>query len=175
MSARRYRSPLIASGVVAILIVLGIVLALVVSSNSSSAKKVRVPDVTGQKQDAALALLGQDGFSTQTTSESNAQTSSGEIVRTMPPAGSEAAPHSTVVVVVSSGPTAAAKPVTVPKVAGMSFSDALTTLGAQGLTTSVSTQPSSTTPSGSVIATNPPAGSRVPAHSAVTVVVSSGP
>ena len=73
-----------------------------------------VPDVRGLTQVDATQRLANAGFRVAATSESSSSVPSGQVIRTQPAAGSEAARDSTVTLVISSG----AKQATVPDVVG---------------------------------------------------------
>jgi len=79
----------------------------------------------------------------------------------------------------SPSPTASTSPtvsmVVVPSLRGVSLTDAQQILQSQGLTWTVSTQVSSDFPAGTVISSNPAADSRVPAGTAVNLVVATAP
>jgi serine/threonine-protein kinase len=72
-------------------------------------------------------------------------------------------------------PSSGQSEVTVPDVAGLSPSDATNQLGRIGLETTVVDEPSDLTPEGLVTRSAPPASSRIPAGSRVTIYVSTGP
>ena len=76
-------------------------------------------------------------------------------------------------------PTASTSPpvtmVVVPSLRGVSLSDAEQILQSQGLNWTVSTRVSSEFPAGTVIESNPPAESRVPAGTEVNLVVATAP
>ena len=78
----------------------------------------------------------------------------------------------------SPAPSSASPPVTmvvVPSLRGVSLSDAEQILQSQGLNWTVSTRVSSEFPAGTVIESNPPAESRVPAGTEVNLVVATAP
>jgi serine/threonine-protein kinase len=84
------------------------------------------------------------------------------------------APYGSVITIaISKGPP----PLPVPNVAGSgsSYSAAVATLQAAGLTPSESREYSTTVPAGQVVGTTPPVGTTVPHGSPVVVVVSAGP
>jgi beta-lactam-binding protein with PASTA domain/tRNA A-37 threonylcarbamoyl transferase component Bud32 len=133
---------------------------------------VRVPRVTGLKQQDAEDTLTGAGFKVGAIDQQNSDTvPSGIVMSQDPKAGDDAAQGATVNLVVSSGK----EQVTIPDEAGKDEAAAANDLGRVGLQTSTTQQPSTTVPSGKVISTNPAAGTQVDKGSSVTLIVSSGP
>jgi eukaryotic-like serine/threonine-protein kinase len=135
------------------------------------AAKVRVPNVTGDTQQAAIATLRRAGLTPVSSSAASATVPSGQVIGQSPARGSRVTRGTHVSVVVSSGPASAA----VPQVEGLSAASAADKLRAAGFKPSTQRQSSASVAAGRVIATSPPAGSVQQTGSAVTVLVSSGP
>jgi eukaryotic-like serine/threonine-protein kinase len=154
-------------GGVLLLAILGAALALALTA----ASKVAVPAVTGLPQAQAEARLARAGLKANSSQTPSTTVAVGTVVSQTPSAGSEAKKGSRVVIVVSTGPSS----VELPNVVGLSGSQAMAKLQSLGLRPSTQSQPSTTVKQGVTISTNPAAGTPVPVHSAVTVVVSSGP
>src|SRR6478609_3433224 len=133
---------------------------------SAGPAPIIVPDVSGKSQVDATQVLANAGFRVAATTESSANVPSGNVIRTQPAAGSEAAKDSTITIVISSGP----KQVTVPDVVGQSESSATSTLEGAGLKVSVVTVTSPGS-AGRVISQTPPGGTKANAGSTVTITV----
>jgi len=171
-AARRRRRRWI---VVAIAVALGAIAGLALTRDRTS----EVPTVTGQQLNIAINLLQQDGFEV------------GEIARVQ-----RAAPKNLVLeqdptreasldcsfltffcskpkvaLTVSAGPGQAE----VPRLSGLSRSEAKRSLDQAGFGAAFVTASSSSVPSGDVISTDPPGGTTAKRGSLVTVTVSSGP
>ena len=140
---------------------------LVISSGPPTAG---VPDVTGQPQTAAANRLGQAGFQVRTTNEASDSVTSGNVIRTDPAAGADAAQGSTVTIVVSTGPDRVA----VPDVVGDSQSTAEQAISGAGLSVSVQKVASGPTNAGIVSGQSPGAGTQVNPGSTVTIQVGDG-
>jgi serine/threonine-protein kinase len=137
---------------------------------SAGPAPVAVPDVTGMNQVDATQQLANAGFRVAATSESSSDVPSGQVIRTVPPAGSPQPRGSAITLVVSSGP----KQVTVPDVVGASESSASASLRDAGLSVDVVTV---TSPSnaGRVISQSPSGGTRTNAGSTVTITIGAIP
>lgn len=135
---------------------------------SSGKPKVPVPDVAGKDATEAANILGQQGFRVRTQREPSDTVAEGSVIRTDPPAGSEAEKGSTVTIVVSSGPAE----VEVPSVVGMTEADATATLEGAGFQVVVQNQTViDAADVGRVIDQSPNAGTRAPRGSTVTITV----
>jgi len=132
-----------------------------------------VPNVVGLMQAAASSTITGAGLTVgAVTQQSSTSIASGRIISETPTVGADVAPGSAVNLVASSGPAMVA----VPNVTGLSESAADAALVAAGLQVGgVTTQGSSTVPSGDVISEGPPAGTQVDVGSAVSLVVSTAP
>ncbi len=146
----------------------GSVITLVVSSGVG---KVTVPDVVGKTQAQATSLLNNAGFKIQVVPQADDTIKSGEVISQNPPADAQADKGATVTIVVSSG----VAQVPVPSVAGDDLAGASATLGAAGFKVTSTQQSSPTVAAGTVINTNPSAGTIVAKGATIQVIVSSGP
>jgi eukaryotic-like serine/threonine-protein kinase len=135
------------------------------------AGRVRVPDVVGLTEGAAVIRLKGAGLTPVPVSRASATVASGLVFAEAPPFGHVVTRGSRVSIVVSSGPP------TTPlgKVEGLTAAQAVSTLRSAGFKPTAKTKASATVAEGLVIATEPAAGTRLPVGSAVTVLVSSGP
>ncbi|HST55637.1 MAG TPA: Stk1 family PASTA domain-containing Ser/Thr kinase [Solirubrobacteraceae bacterium] len=164
--ARRRRNAWIAALVVT-LAAIAVVLALVLPAHN----QVTVPSVAGESRAQAVATLRQAGLKPLTTASSSGSVPSGSAIGTTPPGGSSVKRGSRVTVTVSSGPNV----VTLPDVAGLKRAAAVAKLQQSGFQTTAQSQPSATVAKGRAVSTDPLAGAKLAAGSAVTVFVSSGP
>ena len=130
-----------------------------------------VPDVVGRTQAAAESLLKTNNFIPEVKEASSDTVAKGTVISQSPSANGKATKNSVVTITVSSG----AGEVSIPNVVGLTASTASNQLGQAGFTVTTTSQASSTTPSGSVISTNPTAGTKAAKGSAVAIVVSTGP
>jgi serine/threonine-protein kinase len=127
---------------------------------------VAIPDVTGLSQVDATQRLANAGFRVAATSEASTDVPAGQVIRTQPGTGTQAAKDSTVTLVISSGP----RQVTIPDVVGQSEASATSNLEGAGLKVSVVTVTSPGS-AGRVISQTPGGGSRANAGSTVTITV----
>jgi eukaryotic-like serine/threonine-protein kinase len=166
-SADKRRRVLIWSAAAAVL-VLAAVLAVELLGGAG---RVRVPDVVGLTEGAAVIRLKGAGLTPVPVSKASATVASGLVFAEAPPFGRVVTRGSRVSIVVSSGPP------TTPlgKVEGLTAAQAVSTLRSAGFKPTTKTKASATVAEGLVIATEPVAGTRLPVGSAVTVLVSSGP
>src|SRR5262249_24563570 len=106
------------------------------------------------------------------TTQASATVPAGSVISQTPTSGTQVAVGSAVNLVVSSGPP----PVAVPNVVGLTSAVATTAItNATLVLGTVTTQASTTVPSGSVISQTPTSGTQVAVGSAVNLVVSSVP
>jgi serine/threonine-protein kinase len=133
---------------------------------------VKVPDLYNLTPERAKQTLEAAGLSLgNQTQAPNDKVPKGQIVDQQPAAGKEAKPGSSVDVVVSSGP----KQIPVPNVVGSSVEDAVQALWNAGFGYTVETVQSNQ-PAGTVVATDPGAGTLLdPSSRSVTVSQSAGP
>ncbi|MCL2393863.1 MAG: Stk1 family PASTA domain-containing Ser/Thr kinase [Acidimicrobiaceae bacterium] len=132
---------------------------------------VAVPDVTGQDQQEATDNLEHAGFRVTVATAHSNTVAQGLVIRSNPAPHSQEAQGSAVQITVSTG----RRTETIPTLVGKSPTEAGSALAELGLTTQQVTESSNTVPNGQVTRTSPPAGTRVPAGSSVTVYVSTGP
>ena len=137
---------------------------------SSGPPPVTVPNVIGQTQNGAAAVLQKSGLTVGTvTQQTSTSVPAGSVISQNPAAGTSVAPGSAVDLVVSSGPP----PVTVPSVVGQTQSAATAVLQSFNLTVgSVTQQVAPGVAPGIVLSQNPAAGTSVAAGTAVDLVVS---
>ncbi len=134
---------------------------------SSGAKRVSVPSVIGEQQDAADTQLRDAGLIPNFENrDSNAP--AGQVIAQDPAGGTIVRQHTTVTVVVSNGPA----PAVVPNVVGLSLEAARGDLRAAGLGVRIVKQ-STTDPNedGRVLDQAPSAGTRLQRGEAVTIFV----
>jgi len=165
-AARRRRWLLWASGalLLAALVVLGLLLAF-------SPGQVRVPNVIGQTEAAALARLRRANLSPTAATTASAKVASGLVVSQTPSSGREVEKGTRVSILVSTGPGTAE----LPAVEGLTAALAVSRLRAAHFKPTTQEQSSAKVAQGRVISTDPPAGLVVHIGSPVTVLVSSGP
>ncbi len=138
---------------------------------SSGPVQLPVPNVAGEPQATATAALQKAGFVVTSTSTTSNTVAAGSVISTNPPAGTKRAKGSAVQLVVSTGK----QQVPIPSLVGQTPSAAGQELGVLGLVVADQvSEPSSTVQFGRVTRTDPPAGSKLPIGSSVTVYVSSG-
>ena len=135
------------------------------------AGKVTVPDVSGQSEQTADAILRRAGLNPVPQLQSSSTVPTGVVISQSPEADKRVDKGSRVNLVVSGGPASA--PVT--DVEGLSEAEAMKKLRKAGFKPRASKQPSPTVAAGKVIGTNPPAGTFEQLGSGVEVFVSSGP
>jgi serine/threonine-protein kinase len=137
----------------------------------SPAGKVTVPEVTGQTEQAAGAILRRSGLTPIPSLTPSSTVPSGHVVRQAPGAGARVAKGARVNIVISGGPASIA----LVNVEGLTAGQAEARLRTAGFKPLTRSQASSTTAAGHVITTDPAAGTIVQVGSPVTVFVSSGP
>ena len=132
---------------------------------------ISVPVVVGQTPANAATTLTSAGLKVEQTMTSSTAVPQGQVASQEPAAGTAVPPGTTVTIFVSSGPPT----VTVPAVGGMTNANAGAELARLGLNVVVQRQTSSVLPAGTVISSEPSAGSAVPVGSTVTIITSLGP
>ena len=139
---------------------------------SSGPALVAVPDVVGQSQSSAEAVIVAAGLSNgSVSSNSSNSVAVGNVISQDPTAGTSVNPSSAVSLVISTGPAS----VIVPDVVGLSQVNAQNAITAAGLTYSdATTIYSDTVAAGNVISQTPDSGSSVVLGSNVSLVLSLG-
>jgi serine/threonine-protein kinase len=138
---------------------------------SDGAGSVKVPDVQGLSFDEAQSTLQDKGLNVVRRDEASDSVDADKVTRTNPPAEASVERGSNVEVFVSTG----SAPVNVPDVSGKDQVEATQTLNSAGLRVQKASKASSSVPAGTVIDTNPGAGTSVARDSTVTINVSTGP
>ena len=160
--------------VVIALLILGLfgLLAYLLANNMlGGAKLVRVPDVEGMTEDAAVEQLEEKGFAVDTV-ERPSKKDEGVVLRQDPDAGERIEEGETVTLTVSSG----VRQVEVPNVEGMKLKEAIAALEAEGLTIGEVTRiESETADPNTVLDQDPAAGTEVDVNSKVELEVASAP
>ena len=143
------------------------------------ATMITVPDERGKNPSNATGDLIKNGLSATTVAGTVASTLPvGSVAATSPRNGSSIARGTIVKIYISRGGASV-----VPKVAGMTVSDAISTLLAAGFAAVSAPQPnqtqffqhSSTVAAGNVVGTSPAAGSKASSDGAILLIISSGP
>ncbi|MEM8924329.1 MAG: Stk1 family PASTA domain-containing Ser/Thr kinase [Actinomycetota bacterium] len=137
----------------------------------AAADLVVVPDVVGKTQNEANDELFRAGLLPNTQREDNDEIPVDEVIRQSLEPGQEVNEGAEIIIVVSNG----ASQGEVPELAGAALADAAAQLGSLGFTRiDIEEEGSPTVPSGIVIRTEPPAGSKLDLSLAVKIVVSIG-
>ncbi|HEY8764604.1 MAG TPA: Stk1 family PASTA domain-containing Ser/Thr kinase [Solirubrobacteraceae bacterium] len=135
---------------------------------SSGKAKVPVPDVTNQPQAAAESALRAAGFTVSATTQTSPTVTAGDVISQSPAGGSNAAPGSTVSLVVATAPTTAS----VPGVKGDTADAATSALTGAGFKVVRKTQDvTQQNRDGIVVSQSPGANSTAKKGSTVTIVV----
>ncbi len=135
---------------------------------------IDVPQLEGQTLAQAQGTLSQAGFTgaVEPRDEPNDELAAGLVIRSDPPAGAEIGGASgRIILFVSTGPEA----VPVPNVAGQSEADARVALNEAGFESTSERRPDPAVEEGTVVGTDPPAGTPLAPDSNVLVIVSDGP
>lgn len=131
-----------------------------------------LPNVVGKTFEDASALLQKAGFPAQQGETRFHRTIAANVVlQEDPPAGSRQKRGTTVVLALSGGQRAAE----VPVVTNMSQQQARISIENTGLTMGTATEQLSDLPRGLVVASNPPAGTKIELPGSVDIVLSKGP
>ncbi len=133
--------------------------------------QVDVPSVAGQTVDAATGRLTDAGLTVAPEPEfrADADVPEGQVVETDPAAGETVDEGTEVTLIVSSGP----EPVDVPDVKDLSYEDAAQALTDAGFVP-IREDRDDSQAAGTVIQTNPPAGTSLRPGAEITVIVSKG-
>lgn len=143
------------------------------ATEDSAEGEVTVPDLRGMTRDEAQEELNDLGLGgTYGGERESSEYPAGQIIDQTPSAGSKVDKNSTVTYIVSKG--SVEDTVTVPDVSGMTLTEALAELSAEGLTYTSEYISSSSVESGLVIYSDPAAGTSVESGSAVKLYISQG-
>ncbi len=155
------------------LVVIAIVGAFLLSLGGSKVTQATVPDVTNLSSQVAQTQLLNEGFRVQTQPKASDVVASGNVITTIPVAGSRADKGATVTLDISTGP----EQVAVPRLSGMTQSQAAQALSAVGLALdpNVDRAPSTTDQVDTVTAQDPTSGTKVEVNGTVRVTLGSGP
>jgi eukaryotic-like serine/threonine-protein kinase len=132
---------------------------------------VLVPTVLGKSKDDAAKILTDAGFQVSQKAIPRANTPVGRVIEQDPTAGSRAPKGSVVAITYTIGLGSAF----IPDVKGTTKADAEQQLKKAGFQTTIQNQHSSNVKKGSVIGTDPPAGTKLERQKTVTILVSNGP
>lgn len=162
----------IAIGFIAALAVILIILMYVFGIiPHGSTPDVKVPNFVGQQYDAMTQQYGKTFQIVKSNTQYDNTAPSGQILSQTPAANTSVKKNAKISVVVSLGP----KQVTVPDVTNQTQSDAVAQLTANELQYAVKNINDDNVAKGSVVKTDPAAGTPVNAGTSVTLYVSSGP
>jgi serine/threonine-protein kinase len=129
---------------------------------------IPVPNVVNQPAELALSLLNESGFQVTSESEASDTVEAGRVTRTDPAAGTEIPRDSPIAMFVSTGPEG----VPVPNVVNQPEAQAVAALNQAGFQVFRAEQPvNNPINNGRVVATNPPADTRAPRNSSVTITI----
>jgi serine/threonine-protein kinase len=132
---------------------------------------VKVPALAGQSYDGAQSALKKLGLVAVEQQVSSSTISPGAVISTSPGTGSSVAPHSTVTVTVSSGPSA----LSVPDVSDLTVAAATAKLKAAGLKVGTTTaEDSQTVAAGLIVGTSPAAGTSAKSGDTINLMTSTG-
>jgi serine/threonine-protein kinase len=160
----------------ALLVALGVGLFLIFelmnSSGTDGVSLVTIPNVANMEQDAALALLQENGLKVRPVNQAHPDIPSGSVIGTDPTTGEEIETGGYVNVLVSTGVGSA----NVPRVVGETLTEAMRLINLNGLTVGVvHDEANDVHPSGTVIDQSPAAGQKQPPETAIDLWVSTGP
>ncbi|MBV9379062.1 MAG: Stk1 family PASTA domain-containing Ser/Thr kinase [Streptosporangiaceae bacterium] len=155
--------------ILGLLLVLGAVIA-VAYMLLGGGKQDFVPQVDGLPLARAEAQIKASHLQYKVDYQNSSTVAKNDVISTNPPNGNGVPQNSTVTLFVSSGTAKVA----VPNVKGENQTQAESQISAAGLTYTLQSDPQSTQPQGTVVRTNPPGGTKVPANSQVTLYVSGG-
>ena len=141
----------------------------VVVSLGEEAKKVSVPDVTGESEAEAEKLLQDAGLSVQNEAKYDDNVEAGKVISTDPVAGTELTEGSKVIMYVSQGK----EKVEVPNLVGKTYDEAVAALTELGLNANP-TEEYSDKASGTVLSQTQSAGKKVEKGSTIDFVISKG-
>lgn len=138
---------------------------------STGPEQRELPDVSSMTYAEAVKKLTAAGFGRFKEAKSPSTPElMGKVIGTNPPANQTSAITNVITIIVGSGPATKQ----IPDVAGQSVEEAQQNLNVYGFTKFSQASVDSPKPAGSVIATNPPAGTTVPIDSVIELQVSKG-
>ncbi|SDH56556.1 Stk1 family PASTA domain-containing Ser/Thr kinase [Agrococcus jejuensis] len=131
-----------------------------------------VPSVAGMTQEEASAAIEEAGLTASVRTVVDEESNAGDALRTDPPEGTTVSPNSPVTLFISSGPP----PFALVNVQGNTVIQATQTLEGDGLVVaeSIVTRDNATLPEGTVLGTEPAAGTNVSQGDSIQLIVSSG-
>ncbi|TDQ52320.1 serine/threonine-protein kinase [Actinorugispora endophytica] len=135
-----------------------------------STDNLTIPDLAGSSVEDARSELEAKGFeniAAETQEQPSADVEEGGVTGTDPAAGETVTPDTEITIMVSTGP----EMVEVPNLVNLSQSDALSQLNQEGLERGEITQEESEQPQGTVLSTDPAAGTEVEAGTTVNLVI----
>ena len=166
------RTPWILAATLALVALLGAIGWALLGSPLERAAGVEVPSVEGLTQERAKQKLDASGFTADARLRESSAADAGKVLDQSPPAGDNAEEGSRVVLDVGDGPST----VKVPRVLGLSVSEAKAALGEVGLILGAQRMvPSETAAEGIIVEQSYPVGTEVEPETAVNIGVSSGP
>lgn len=124
-----------------------------------------VPDIVGRQRDEAAGLLEDDGFENVTVVTQKSDEREGVVLSVEPAAGEKAKAATPITVTV-------AVPYTVPDIAGKTWDEAVAALEAEGYVTQSAYVYDDNVPDGTILGTDPAAGSKLASGSTVTINLS---
>ncbi|MBO6003864.1 MAG: Stk1 family PASTA domain-containing Ser/Thr kinase [Aeriscardovia sp.] len=137
---------------------------------SAGPATAQIPNVVGMTEQEAEQSLSVSGFSVGSVEVQNSPTiPKDKVTGTSPAAGTKTSEGTKITLFISSGQT------TVPSLAGKTEGEAQTILSQDGFNISIKQQNSSSVAKGTVISTDPQAGSAVSQGATITLNVSAGP
>ena len=138
---------------------------------SAGTEPVLVPNVIGMTQEEAESAIQGAGLTVGTvTTRPDSESNAGQVIEQAPLSGVEQPPGTVINIVVSEGP----EEFELPNLEGMADNEAFQRLGDLGLRPAQRLEQSSTTLEGTVIRTEPGAGTLVNPDDTVTLIISSG-
>jgi serine/threonine-protein kinase len=155
--------------ITALLALIVLVAAVLLYKFVTTASSTGVPDVTGQRLAAAERALIRAGYTIGPVHrQASSQFAAGDVIRTVPAAGSTPAKATRITIYVSSGQGL----VRVPPVVGQQVAAATATLQNAGFKVKTVPQPNSSAAPNTVLAESPPANTKVKPGSTIVLTVS---
>src|SRR5690606_5819755 len=156
---------------IAVLIALGFWVSNLNPPQIGDGLSIEVPDVIGAQYDSGEKTLADQGLIPNRFDKTDPEVAEGQIISTDPPAGTRVGEGQVIRVYVSQGKAS----VEVPKLSNLTTDAAIAAIEAAGLTFSATSEENSQViPAGTVIRSDPEAGTRVKEGDPITLVVSSG-